>query len=277
MSHFFKKRFVQIDGAFPVDFSFFLKNPVSFIIVSGRTYPCNALCETHFLMYESEELNLETKKTRFGNLKRFFQLLSESLWSLVKLNLIFLLTCLPVITIGPALTALSGCIQELIQGDVPEETPLHSYWRIFRSCFKKSILWGLLALLGSLILGNAFLYYLGQASTNGLYLPLASLTLVSLLFLLGILSHLFVLLGIEDTGTDTASCAPAKTPLFKAAAIHAAMRMGKTLLCLLLSAALLFAQVYFLPNTFPLLLLIGISIPAVICGFGYKDAPEYGA
>lgn len=207
---------------------------------------------------------METKKTPFTNLRRFFQLLKESLPSLLLLNLIFILTALPIFTLGPALTALSFCIRELIKGDIPEETPFQSYCKIFRSCFKKALGFGLLPLLALPVLLYAFLYYLRAASGNLLMIPLASCTLLGLLFLCGVLLHLFALLG---DGEETA--------LLKKAAYSFLTRLLPTLVSLFLGTALFLAELSFFPNTLPLLLLLGFSLPALILGFSCQDGPDY--
>ena len=61
---------------------------------------------------------------------------------LVVLNLVFLLTCLPVFTIGPALTALYTLCFRLSDG---REGTLRAYFRAFRANFRQGVGLGLLA------------------------------------------------------------------------------------------------------------------------------------
>ena len=80
-------------------------------------------------------------------LNRFFDLLI--------LNWIFILTCLPIITIGPALTALYSVTLKMANGDNPYI--FKTYFRTFTQNFKESIiLW--LPLLFGLLFFSADLY-----------------------------------------------------------------------------------------------------------------------
>lgn len=192
----------------------------------------------------------------------FFEILGESLWSLVKLNLLFLLTCLPVVTLGPALAALSGCIVRLVQGDLLEQ-PCRFYLNTFRRCFKQAFLWGLLTLSGTAVLGNALLYYGSRIGESIFFIPVTSLTLTALLFLFGILVHLYPLLAAGE-----------QEHFLQKAALHAVQRMGQTLAAVLIAAFLLGIQIWFLPASVPIPLLIGIVLPALVCGFAYTKTPD---
>ena len=203
--------------------------------------------------------NKKEDKKRLAALGTFFEILRESLWGLVKLNLLFLLTCLPVITLGPALAALSGCMAKLAQGDLLEQ-PCRFYLKLFRQSFRRALPWGIVTLLLGIILGNALLYYGSRAGESLLFIPITSLTLVGILFLWGILMHLFFLLadGVQDD-------------LFRKAALHAAQRMGQTLIAILISVLMLGAQYAFFPASAPIPVMIGIVLPALVCGLACAE------
>lgn len=76
-------------------------------------------------------------------LNRFFDLLI--------LNWIFLFTCLPVITIGPAITALYAITLRMADGDNPYI--IKTYFRAFAKNFKGSLLLWLPLLFGLLFFG----------------------------------------------------------------------------------------------------------------------------
>jgi len=79
----------------------------------------------------------------FVFLNRFFDLLI--------LNWIFLFTCLPIITIGPALTALYTVTIKLVKGEEPYI--LRTYFKSFAKNFKGSILLWLPLLFGLVFFG----------------------------------------------------------------------------------------------------------------------------
>lgn len=200
---------------------------------------------------------------RPGSLRRFFEVLGESSWSLVKLNFLFLISCLPLFTLGPALAALSACIRELIEGDLREERPFHSYKAYLWACFPAALPWGLFTLAAGTVLITAVLFYGKRTGGNWLYVPLTALSLLALILLWGFLLHLFPLLS-EQKGEN----------LPRLAALAALEHMGKTLGALLISAVLLCAQILFLPVSLPLLLSLGLALPALICGLAHTEGPE---
>lgn len=71
-----------------------------------------------------------------------FSRIMSFLADLVVLNLVFLLTCLPVFTIGPAVTALYTLCFRLSGG---REGTLKAYFRAFRDNFRQGVGLGLLA------------------------------------------------------------------------------------------------------------------------------------
>jgi uncharacterized membrane protein YesL len=72
----------------------------------------------------------------------FFSLIRWHWLRLIGINLMFLVSCLPIVTIPCALTALSRVLGLLIQRRICY--PVHDYWKAFRSEWKRSSLVGLL-------------------------------------------------------------------------------------------------------------------------------------
>ena len=72
------------------------------------------------------------------------------IWDLIILNLLFVLCCLPVITIGPALTALFSVMLKLIRDE--EGSVIKDFFRALISNFKQSIVIHLLFLLVGFVL-----------------------------------------------------------------------------------------------------------------------------
>lgn len=68
---------------------------------------------------------------------------------LLLLNMIFLVCCIPVITIGPAFTSLSYSIQKTLKHDL--SYPIKEYFQCFRRCFKQSCLFGVVVTLIALM------------------------------------------------------------------------------------------------------------------------------
>lgn len=82
----------------------------------------------------------------------------------IVLNMLFVISCIPIITIGAAATALYDCIQRINNN---EGFGWKVYWSAFRSDFKKStLLWMILAGSGFLI-GYGLVFYLKTDAAIG--------------------------------------------------------------------------------------------------------------
>lgn len=69
---------------------------------------------------------------------------------LILLNLFFLISCLPIVTIGPAVSAMSHVTMKIVRGE--EGGVWRTYWHSFRSSFKEAILFWLIFLAVSAML-----------------------------------------------------------------------------------------------------------------------------
>ena len=202
-----------------------------------------------------------------GRTTFILSVITENLWELVQLNLLFLLTCVPLVTIGPALTALDACFSDILQKQRRDEPILPRYFAAFRARFLAALPWGLALLAGSFVLGFALFWYGSLASGSWLYVPFTALSLLGLIFFLGILSHLFLLLA--EGGMEAG-----ETSLPKAAALRALTRMKQTLIGLAAAFILLAAQLLLLPATVPLLLSLGLSVPGLIMAWACMGRRE---
>ena len=101
------------------------------------------------------------------------------------LNLVYLLCCLPVVTIGPANAAMAGVFFSLING---EDAGVRAFLRLFRKNLKTFLLpWIGVLLLGVLVLFDAYLLFRQPVSGTVIF----SCVLILLLVLYAmILSHI---------------------------------------------------------------------------------------
>ncbi len=84
----------------------------------------------------------------------FFELYFRNFFRLILLNMLYMIACIPVITFGPATTALLK-----LTSDMVERKPVfiwHDFWSNFGKNFKSSFLWGLL----EVFIGVGLLYSL---------------------------------------------------------------------------------------------------------------------
>lgn len=135
-----------------------------------------------------------------GGAALYFYLVKTYFWQLLWLNWVFLLSCIPVVTIPAALTALSRVCLKLVR----EGTALFwlEYKTEFRRSFGKSIPFGLL--FGGALFGSYYLLSLGLTNGESLFGLLFSGAGLCLLVLgVGWGSYAFVLLAAQDLPVRT--------------------------------------------------------------------------
>lgn len=129
---------------------------------------------------------------------RLFQILSR-LGDLIALNLLFVVTCLPLVTVGSALSAMYSVLFRLLD---EEETPvLRTYWKAFKQNFKPSLpLWLPMAAIALLLVVNNVLLQNMSGSLVSVY---SVVVMIAQVLYLCVFSYLFPMLALfENTAKD---------------------------------------------------------------------------
>lgn len=108
---------------------------------------------------------------------------------LVILNVIFLVTCIPIVTIGAAITSLYEITLKMVKGE--EAYILKGYLNAFKANFRKSTVVWLVLLVASLILATDIFICIQNESI--LWDILLAVTLIASIILIGILTYVFPL------------------------------------------------------------------------------------
>jgi uncharacterized membrane protein YesL len=174
----------------------------------------------------------------------------------LKLNLLTLLCCLPLVTAGAALTALHYCLLKML--DQEEGKILPMYFGQFKENLRPMLVpWLILG-------GSAAVLFLDLKVFPGGSTGAASLLRIPVylgLFLLhGICQWIFPMAAVLDNG------AGAK---FRNAFLMMAGALPRTLAMMALSAVIPFVLFYSV-RLLPLAFLFGISLPAYFCAFLYS-------
>ena len=180
--------------------------------------------------------------------RRFFYLLWTYLWKLIWLNVVFLVFCIPVVTIPAAISAMDRALVVLVRdGNV-------LLWEEFRDEFKRDFRAALpLGLIfGGLLFASYYLLSLGLGNLTNLVGPVAfALGLLVLCFALGRGSYAFLLRAMFDLTTGD---------ILKNANAMAAARGGRGGAAVLLDLCGLFLAFAFFPYSLIVIALIGISL-----------------
>lgn len=118
--------------------------------------------------------------------KRFFffwELYFRKFWKLLQLNLLFLLFCLPIVTIGPAIAGMTYVLRQFAL-----EKPVFlfsDFWTAFKSNWKQGVLLSLIQGVVYFLIGVADYYYFTQAIGQSWlrYIPLGVAVLVTAVIL----------------------------------------------------------------------------------------------
>lgn len=119
------------------------------------------------------------KKKRFF---LFFELYFRKFWKLIQLNLLFLVCCIPIVTIGPAI-----CGMIYVLRNYANEKPtflLSDFLDAFKSNWKQGFALWLLFTIISVVAGISFFWYFVNSATSwAMLIPYALCILFCLIFL----------------------------------------------------------------------------------------------
>lgn len=209
-----------------------------------------------------QEYDLETEGPVKTGLDRFWELIKGDLAALLIVNLLFLLTCVPIITIPPALFALHMVMRKIILGDAV--SCVQDYFAAFRSGWKRAYGAFFLIALPMGIAGYGVLFYLrGAAEYPVLFVPFALCTTV---FFVAALSSTYLYALLYDGR-------PLRDAVKPALFLGIAKPLRAILAALCYYGLLLLAVLYF-PLSGAYLLLLGFSLPCLIGNFFIRTVLE---
>ena len=153
---------------------------------------------------------------------RFYRWL-ETFSNLLFLNLLWLLACLPIVTIFPATAAMFGVVRDWVMGK--DVSLLRTFWARFKENFKQSLVIGLVwTVIGAVLLVDLFLI-VGIPGVTKIVLG-SVLSLVGLLYVFTSL-YLFPVMVHYDAGWRV---------VLKNSLLLSVGQLSTTLLCLLVVA-----------------------------------------
>lgn len=209
----------------------------------------------------------ETDSARHPILRYFFALgdvVFHELHNLLFLNVLFLFTCLPIVTIGPALSALGRVTGDMARRQGSER--VKSYFRYFRMRLKATIPCGLLNLLALALFAFSFWFYNEASSQNKIFFFL------SVLMLMG--AMLSLIMTFQWLPALTLQTEEKVLVLLKQACVRFFIRLPSTLLALAVTIALTLAELYFFPGSLPIIFLLAFSVPSLFGSFSRVELPE---
>ncbi len=193
---------------------------------------------------------------------RFWALIKDELAAVLIANLLFLVTCIPVITIPPAILALHTLMRKIVREE--GVSCVRDYFAVFKQGWKRAYGAFLLAALPMGLAGYGAVFYLGRASAHPLLLlPFA---LCAAIFLAVMLASTY-LYGLLCDGKPLGEAV-------KPALMLGAATPLRALLAALCDYGLPLLAILFFPLSAAYLLLLGFSLPCLLGNFYIRTGLE---
>ena len=175
---------------------------------------------------------------------------------LIYLNLLTLVCCIPVITIGASMTALNYVVLKMVRNEDSHLT--RQFFKSFKQNFKQATIIWLIILLAIIVLAGDFYIFTYSGVTFPLWLKVAFLA-VAIVGLIGIM-HVFPVLARFDNTTKN---------IFKNSLFMGILSFPKTVL-MIICWIIPFVLMLFAVKILPVVFCLGISGPAFVCALLYN-------
>ena len=195
----------------------------------------------------------EREKKRFF---QFFDLFFRKLGRLVQLNLLYILFCIPVVTIGPATAAMTKILREYTL-----ERPVFLYsdfWDAFKENFKQGFAVSVFQGIVIALIYSAVIYYVSMTVKSVWFLLL--LGFIGLIGLILLFASYYVYVMMVSVQLNVFQ-------LIRNSILLAFAGARTNILTFLFSTGLLAVSVVFFPISIPLLLLLTFSTRTFISVF----------
>ena len=208
---------------------------------------------------------------------RFKEILTSGLPTLVIWNLLFILTCIPIITIGPSMAAMGFCMNSLVEGDEVKKGVAKIYFNAFRASFMKALPVGIYFLFITILFGAGFFVYSYLSPENAAYVSMSSISMVVLSLFWGYMMHMYPLMfDFEKTDWDNKTVYMRKiklTDLISESGRVAMYYWKQTALALVFVVLFFGSLLIFIPMTLPIIVLLGFSIVALAAAMTHTEMP----
>lgn len=193
---------------------------------------------------------------------RFWELIKDELAAVLIVNLLFVVTCIPIVTIPPALLSLHTVMRKIILGEAV--ACARDYFTAFRQGWKRGYGAFFLTALPMGIAGYGAVFYLRHAA--GYPVLLVPLALCTTVFLVVMLASTY-LFGLLSSGRPLRDAV-------KPALLLGVAKPLRAVLAALCCYGLPLLAILFFPLSGAYLLLIGFSLPCLLGNFYIRTVLE---
>ena len=166
---------------------------------------------------------------------------------LLILNLLTVVMCIPIVTIGPAVTAMNDIVIHMVRGE--EGYTIGPFFQSFKANFKKGLLMSLVVVLAA---GFLVVDYLAVRA----YMPEMKVVIIALSVI--VLAVAFYAFGLQARYENTFAAT------WKNAAILSVGYFPRTLFMVVCAVGLWLVCIHFYQFGIPVLLMFGFSLPCFV-------------
>jgi len=195
----------------------------------------------------------------------FWLTVSQNPWNMLKLNLAFLISCIPIVTIPAAFAALFGMNFRFLLGRHIDF--LSDYWELFKGSFKRATPVGMLLMLFIFALSFGIYFYGTLALDELMFVSVAVLFSVLLLSVVIMSFYLYPMLTLTDLRM---------MQIIKNAFYLTIVCLPRNILTLLVIGILLVVSLFSFPISLLIYAVMGFSLFGIIIAFStYKGLMKY--
>lgn len=191
----------------------------------------------------------------------FIDIFCREFTTLLKLNLIFLVSCIPIVTIGPSIGAMTAVTVKMVK-DEPSDI-YYDFKQAFKRNWKQSFILSLFGGLTLIIIISAFLYYF----------QLEGISYYSMMLIIAIVTIAFGMIWIY-VYPMAVSVNLKLHHIIKNSFILSVMYIKNSIIAFLICSLLIGLSVIFLPMSVPVILVFSFSGCSFISSFCAWNAIE---
>lgn len=207
-----------------------------------------------FLDYNREGPGVDKDALPKEGLELFFDLFAREFTSLIKLNIYFILSCIPIITIGSAIGALTAVTMRMVQ-DQPSDL-FYDFRQAFKKNWKYSFISGIITVIFVFVIWFSMKFCM---ESDGIVYNLMISFIVVITVLFG-LSSIYVYPMIVKIEL------PLKI-IFKNAFLLCIVNIKYSFITFLLNIGLIEVSILFMPFTLPVMFLFTFSAVSFVSSF----------
>lgn len=204
----------------------------------------------------------EPQKKRFF---AFFDLFTRKFFKLIQLNLLYVLFCIPVVTIGPATAALMKIVRYYNEGK--PVFLISDFFDAFKTNFKQGFVMSIISAVCIVLSFFSIVFYFNQTVINLWYfIPLA---LISSITIIVILAHFYTYLLISSVNLKLFS-------IIKNSVMLAFLGLKSNVFTFIFVCPVIALSILFVPVSLPVVILMTFSYSAlVVCYNSFQYIYKY--